>query len=67
MGNMSYCRFENTMNSFEDCFEALGEIGSLDELNDSEQDYAEQLVARAVEMVQDFGHLIDLEVEVNQL
>lgn len=67
MANMGYCRFENTHSDFEDCFEKLGEINSLDELSDSEKDYAEQLIARAVDMAQDFGYMINVEVEVNQL
>lgn len=25
MGNMSYCRFENTLSDLKDCYEALGE------------------------------------------
>ena len=35
MGNMSYCRFENTTKDLEDCLEAI-ENGEINELNEHE-------------------------------
>ena len=35
MGNMSYCRFENTTKDLEDCIEAI-ENGEINELNEYE-------------------------------
>lgn len=31
MGNMSYCRFENTLNDLQDCYDAIGEMTDDDE------------------------------------
>lgn len=36
MGNMSYCRFENTLHDLRDCFRAM-ENGEGDELSESER------------------------------
>ena len=43
MGNMSYCRFENTYGDLQDCYHALGEK-SLDELSGTEKKYAKKLI-----------------------
>ena len=47
MANMSYCRFENTANDLEDCYDHLGD----EDLSDSEKrargkliDYARRIV-----------------------
>ena len=39
MGNMSYCRFENTMNALQDCYENMDS-----KLSDSEEEYRECLI-----------------------
>lgn len=49
MGNMSYCRFENTYNDLQDCYEALGEK-TLDELSESEKKYAKKLIQMCKEI-----------------
>ena len=36
MGNMSYCRFENTANDLDDCLQAI-EDGKYEDLNSYEQ------------------------------
>lgn len=41
MGNMSYCRFENTYNDLKDCYQA---IKNGDDLSSSEQAYKERLI-----------------------
>ena len=33
MSNMSYCRFENTSNDFEDCLDALYNIATKEDLD----------------------------------
>ena len=38
MGNMSYCRFENTSGDLYDCVTALEEVGSFEELDLSERE-----------------------------
>lgn len=43
MANMSYCRFKNTYQDLQDCYDALCEK-SLDELSPSEKNYAKRLI-----------------------
>lgn len=46
MGNMSYCRFQNTLQDLRDCAEALDEIGdNLAELSKDEAKAAAALIA----------------------
>lgn len=46
MGNMSYCRFQNTLKDLRDCAEALEEIGdNLAELSKEEARAAAALIA----------------------
>lgn len=53
MGNMSYCRFENTYEDLEDCYNALAEDG-LEELSTSEKKYAERLIKMCRDIAGDF-------------
>ena len=39
MGNMSYCRFENTLSDLRDCYNNLD-----DNLSGSEREYRQQLI-----------------------
>ena len=43
MGNMSYCRFENTARDLRDCVSAI-ENGELDDLSSYEKDGLEELL-----------------------
>ena len=45
MGNMSYCRFENTLKDLRDCYRDMTGGTSFDELSEEEQVYRNQLVA----------------------
>ena len=54
MSNMSYCRFENTSNSLEDCEEHL-----LDELSDSEKRARKRLVYFCQKIVDNYEELDD--------
>ena len=53
MGNMPYCRFENTVNDLNDCYIALGEK-RFDELSDTEKEYALRLVRMCKNIADDF-------------
>lgn len=59
MGNMSYCRFENTYLDLLDCQEALVGAGSIRTLeqnaNEYEKKYIRRLVALCKEIADDFG------------
>jgi hypothetical protein len=45
MGNMSYCRFENTLKDLRDCYKDMTGGTRFDELSEEEQVYRNQLVA----------------------
>ena len=49
MGNMSYCRFENTARDLRDCVQAI-ENGELDDLSSYERDGLEELLSYCEEM-----------------
>lgn len=53
MGNMSYCRFENTYRDLQDCYDTLGEK-SLDELSETEKKYAKKLIKMCRDIADDF-------------
>ena len=45
MGNMSYCRFQNTRSDLEDCRDALDEMGQdIESLSDEEREAAADLI-----------------------
>jgi hypothetical protein len=44
MGNMSYCRFENTLRDLRDCYKDMSETDFY-ELSESEQEARNKLVA----------------------
>ena len=59
MGNMSYCRFENTERDVLDC------IGALEERSissDSEKEYAESLLETVCKYLQDEGIKEDYDI-----
>ena len=49
MGNMSYCRFENTVRSMRDCIWAI-ESADVDELNEYELDALKEFLSIADEI-----------------
>lgn len=52
MGNMSYCRFENTYHDLKDCYESLN-FG--DELSESETKYKDKLIKLCQEITDNYG------------
>lgn len=72
MGNMSYCRFGNTLHDFRDCYDVLEEAESFTDMNLSEDEtramnrlavYARQYLDRFTELQEqaeyDFARNID--------
>jgi len=53
MGNMSYCRFENTLNDLRDCAEALED--DQDDLSESETQAKELLIDLCRDIVEGHG------------
>lgn len=61
MGNMSYCRFENTLQDLEDCYE---NIDNINELSADELKARKVLIKLCVDIAIDYGHEIGKEVEL---
>ena len=51
MGNMSYCRFENTLEDLEDCYENMDNA----DLSDSESRCRKRLLKFCANIASDFG------------
>jgi len=52
MANMSYCRFQNTVQDFEGCLEFFQEQESIDDLSAEEKRAAKKLIRLAVQMAE---------------
>jgi hypothetical protein len=61
MANMSYCRFRNTLQDFEDCFDFLREGG--EKLSYEELRAAINLIRRAGDLVEMFEGMDDEELK----
>ena len=59
MANMGHCRFENTFKDLKDCYEALSEAGTIENLesdvNEYEKKYIRKLVALCKDINDEFG------------
>jgi hypothetical protein len=53
MGNMGYCRFENTYHDLDDCYTSLHEK-SFDELSETEKKFALKLVRMCRDISEEF-------------
>lgn len=58
MGNMSYCRFENTLSDLSDCQDALFEDG-LDDLSETELRAAKHLIQMCIDIAETNADLLD--------
>lgn len=64
MGNMSYCRFHNTLGALRDCRGALDTLINGEEaLSKDELDAAKRLVQECVEIVEIIAHAADVAPE----
>ncbi|KKM12234.1 hypothetical protein LCGC14_1720220 [marine sediment metagenome] len=54
MGNMSYCRFQNTLGDLLDCEEALGEMPDTIDLSPEENRSMKQLIKLCGDIHHDF-------------
>ena len=59
MGNMSYCRFENTANDLRDCVNAINR-GETDELNEYEK-------SGLAEILKLSEYIVDMEDYINDI
>jgi uncharacterized protein YfkK (UPF0435 family) len=56
MANMSYCRFENTYNDLNDCYEAMNEH---EDLSESEMKHLKWMIEMCQNIVDDFGYIVE--------
>lgn len=62
MANMSYCRFENTVQDMEDCLEHMDT--PLEDLSsDYERSARKKIVEVARDIIDAYGHEIDVHIE----
>lgn len=59
MGNMSYCRFENTVGDLQDCYDAMDER----DLSESEAKARRRLIALCVDIACDYGDEVNKSCE----
>jgi hypothetical protein len=59
MGNMGYCRFENTVNDMGDCIEVIDETADLSE---SEEKQRIKFIEACVEVALDYGHEVGRDI-----
>ena len=50
MGNMSYCRFENTYQDLEECYEALRNEGGVKGVSEESGDYEKPYIKKLIEL-----------------
>lgn len=55
MGNMSYCKFENTYRDLEDCYESMDE----DDLSESETKYRRKIIELCNTIATEYGDELD--------
>lgn len=53
MGNMSYCRFENTFGDLEECYNALCDAGSIKAVEQDAGQYEKKYIRKLVELCKD--------------
>lgn len=55
MSNMSYCVFRNTLSDLQDCYDALLDVGSIEDIEDEdERKAAKRLLVICNNIVDDF-------------
>ena len=55
MGNMSYCRFENTYKDLIDCQEALQDADGVDNLEEDSNEYERPYIKKLIDLCKDIA------------
>lgn len=63
MGNMSYCRFENTYEDLEECYEALQNEGGVKGIEEEASQYEKPYIKRLIELCKDIVEEFEDELE----
>ena len=64
MGNMSYCRFENTAGDLQDCWDNFDDV---DELSEREAKARKRIVKLACEIAESYGEEINKYVKIEHV
>lgn len=56
---MSHCRFENTYEALQECYDALTEAGSIKEVEENANQYEKKYIRKLVELCKDFVFVAD--------
>jgi len=56
--NMSYCRFYNTSNDLDDCYENMDD----NDLSESEEEAKKDLIKKCIEIAIDCGYMVNIEL-----
>ncbi len=59
MANMSYCRFQNTLNDLRDCQDAMGD----NDFSEEEVTARRRLLVVCAEIVDDYGYELEDDLE----
>ena len=60
MGNMSYCRFENTSQDLQDCYDHMDE--SMEDKTEYETKARKRLINICCDIALDYSHEVDREI-----
>ncbi len=55
MGNMSYCRFQNTAEDLQDCYDNL----DVDDISESEKKARTRLIKLCISIAEDYGYEVN--------
>lgn len=55
MGNMGYCRFENTYHDLQECYNVLVEAGSVEEVEEGANQYEKKYIRKLVALCKDIA------------
>ena len=61
MGNMGYCRFENTLEDLQDCYKHMDEK----DFDESEDKARKRMIALCVDIALDYGHKVPEKANVD--
>lgn len=64
MSNMSYCRFQNTLQDLRDCQQAL-QMDGMGDLSKEELSAAKSLIGICSGIAEEFGEELDMDEEVD--
>lgn len=59
MGNMDYCKFENTLEDMGQCYEGIDDVA---EMSNTERKAREKMIKLCIDIALDYGYVVDREI-----